>query len=496
MFRSLYSKLAITLFIILCVIGVVLMQLLHYSSGLYQAEVAQKLNVDLADHIVLENKLLKNNKINKDALEHVFHMLMVINPTIELYLLDTKGKILGFSAPPGKVVRKNINLDPIKNFIAGNRNFPLHAQDPRNGERQKVFSASEIRSSVKSGNRLEGYLYVILASEKYQSVAEKLEDSYIFRLSLWGLLAGIIAVFLIGAMSFSIMTRRLRQLNNAMIEYSDGEILASIKPDYQAKESGGDEVDQLGRQFLVMVNKISTQMNELKKVDNMRRELVANVSHDLRTPITTLQGYIETLIIKGENITKEERGKYLKVALDYCHRLSQLVTELFELSKLDSCESIIYAEPFSISDLIQDVVQKFYLRAQNAGIDLRCAQRTVGAMVHGDIAMLQRALENLIENALRHTKKGDRVAVDYLLKDGKVIVKVQDTGCGIPESELSHIFDRFYQVEKSRVNGEGSGLGLAIAKRILELHGTTIQVQSKVNKGTTFSFNMPNYKAA
>jgi signal transduction histidine kinase len=492
MFRTLYSKLAITLFIILLIIGVILMQLMHYSSGLYQAEVAQKLNVELADHIVSENKLIKNNKINNNALEHVFHMLMVINPTIELYLLDTRGKILGFSAPSGKVVRKNINLDPIKNFIAGDRNFPLHGQDPRNNDRQKVFSASEI----KSKNKLEGYLYIILASEKYEGVADKLQDSYIFRLSLWGLLAGIIAVFLIGAMSFSIMTRRLRKLNSAMIDYSDGEILASIKPDYKVKKLGGDEVDQLGRQFLVMVDKITTQMNELKKVDNMRRELVANVSHDLRTPITTLQGYIETLIIKGEGISIQEREKYLKVALDYCHRLSQLVTELFELSKLDSCESIIYAEPFSISDLIQDVVQKFTLRAKNAGIDLRCAHRAGGAMVYGDIAMLQRALENLIENALRHTKKGDRVGVDYLLKDDKVIVKVKDTGCGIPETELSHIFDRFYQVEKSRVNGEGSGLGLAIAKRIIELHGSTIQVHSKINIGTTFTFNMPNYKAA
>ena len=146
--------------------------------------------------------------------------------------------------------------------------------------------------------------------------------------------------------------------------------------------------------------------------------------------------------------------------------------------------------------MIQDVVQKFHLRAKNAGVDLRCPHRAGGAIVHGDIAMLQRALENLIENALRHTTKGDRVGVDYLLKDGKVIVKVKDTGCGIPETELNHIFDRFYQVEKSRVKGEGSGLGLAFAKRILELHGTTIQVQSQINIGTTFTFNMTNYKAA
>ncbi len=492
MFRTLYSKLAIALFVILCIIGVILMQLMHYSSGLYQAEVAQKLNVDLAAHIVDENKLIKNKKLNKDALKHVFHMLMVINPAIEIYLLNTNGKILGFAAPQGKVVRKTIDLAPIKKFIAGVRDFPLHGQDPRNKNRNKVFSAAEIRTN----NNLDGYLYVILGSEKYEGVADKIEKSYIFRLSLWGLFSGIIAVFLIGVMTFSIMTKRLRKLNNAMIEYSGGDVVATITPDYTIKQSGGDEVDHLGRQFLLMVSKINSQMHELKKVDETRRELIANVSHDLRTPITTLQGYLETLIIKGENLSDVERGKYLKVALDYCHRLSQLVTELFELSKLDSCESILYAEPFSISDLIQDVVQKFYLRAKNSGVDLHCNQRAGGVMVYGDIAMLQRALENLIENALRHTTTGDSVEIDYLLKDGKVIVKVKDTGCGIPEDELNNIFDRFYQVEKSRVNGEGSGLGLAIAKRILELHGTTIQVQSQINIGTTFTFNMPNYQAA
>jgi len=492
MFRTLYSKLAIALFLILCVIGIILMQVMHYSSGLYQAEVAQKMNVELAAHIVEENQLIKNNKLDKNVLEHVFHMLMVINPIIEIYLLDPEGEILGYAAPQGKVVRTNIDTTPIKLFIAGNRDFPLHGQDPRNKTRQKVFSAAEI----KTNDKLEGYIYVILGSEKYVGVAEKIEDSYIFRLSLWGMLGGIIAVFLIGMMTFSIMTKRLRKLNIAMIEYSDGEIIGGLTPDYTVKKQGGDEVDHLGRQFLLMVKKITAQMHELKKVDETRRELIANVSHDLRTPITTLQGYLETLIIKGENLDSIERGKYLKVALDYCQRLSQLVTELFELSKLDSCESILYAEPFSISDLIQDVVQKFFLRAKNSGVDLRCVQNAGGAIVYGDIALLQRALENLIENALRHTIKGDRVAVDYLLKDGKVVVKVRDTGCGIPEKELGHIFDRFYQVEKSRVNGEGSGLGLAIAKRILELHGTTIQVQSKINIGTEFSFDMPNYKAA
>ena len=163
MFRTLYSRLALTLFILLCLVGVILIHVIGHSSTLYQQEVTQKLNRELAAHIVAEQTLIQDHKINHSALEHLFHQLMVINPSIELYLLNEHGSILGYSALPGKVKRTQIALKPIQAFLDGNTRYPLKGDDPRNPEDRKVFSAARIADH----NGLQGYLYIVLGGEQY-----------------------------------------------------------------------------------------------------------------------------------------------------------------------------------------------------------------------------------------------------------------------------------------------------------------------------------------
>jgi hypothetical protein len=261
---------------------------------------------------------------------------------------------------------------------------------------------------------------------------------------------------------------------------------------YPVGNRAGDEIDGLGAQFNSMAEKIDTQLEELAKTDKVRRELIANVSHDLRTPLTTLQGYLETLALKGDNLTDEEMQSYLQIAISHSQHLSNLVSELFELAKLDSIETVVFEEPFSLGELVQDVTQEFLLRAEQRGIRLQTDVSEVTPMVRGDIAMLQRVLENLIENALRYTPAGGKVTVGVVPRGNTAVIRVADTGHGIPKAEIEHIFDRFYRVERDRpMESRSSGLGLAIAKRILELHGAAIDVESQLDKGTTFSFSMP-----
>ena len=219
---------------------------------------------------------------------------------------------------------------------------------------------------------------------------------------------------------------------------------------------------------------------------------MANISHDLRTPLTTLQGYLETLTLKNTALTDTDRAQYLETALQHCRRLTELVDELFELAKLDSCERISYSEPFSLSELAQDIVQKYQLKAAERQIDLQTECGDTVSMVYGDIGMLQRVLENLIDNALRHTAAGGRVGVALSPGGEHVTVRVSDTGCGIPADALEHVFDRFYRAEdRNDTSQHHAGLGLAIARRILELHGSRIEVSSELGKGTEFSFRMP-----
>ena len=484
--RTLYSRLALTLFVLLCLVGVILIQLIGHSSTLYQQEVAQKLNSKLAEHIVAEHTLIQDKKINRQALDQLFHQLMVINPSIELYLLDPQGRVLGYSAPEGKVKRTQVGLEPIRKFLDDNSRYPIEGADPRNPEGQKVFSAARIVDK----DVLQGYLYIVLGGEQYDNVAQMLGHSYILDAALMVLLVALSAALLGGLIIFALQTRRLRVLGSVMRRYAGENQDGGTAIHYPENTKTNDEIDELGRQFNAMADKINTQIQKLRSMDGMRREMVANVSHDLRTPLTTMRGYLETLLLKNGELPPDEQKQYLETALRHTQRLGKLVEELFELARLDSCESVVYTEPFSMGELVQDITQAYLLRAQQKSIRLDASLNPNTPLVYGDIAMMQRVLENLLDNGLRHTPEGGRIGISVDVDSGNVMVQVTDTGCGIPAEDVPQIFERFYRKDTGSSGSSSTGLGLAIVRRILELHGSVIKVRSEPDRGTTFSFHI------
>jgi signal transduction histidine kinase len=238
--------------------------------------------------------------------------------------------------------------------------------------------------------------------------------------------------------------------------------------------------------------RIEDQMEQLQRADATRRELIANVSHDLRTPLATLQGYIETLLLKEDSLGPEERRSYLQTAIKHCERLSKLVSELLELAKLESSDIRVEREPFNLSELTHDVVQKFQLKAGEKQISLTTKIEKDLPFVNADIGLIERVLENLIENAIQNTPPDGAICLMLTPQNEDISIQVSDTGCGIAAEELAHIFNRFYQLDKSRKSEQGHcGLGLAITKKILELHDRPINVVSALGSGTTFSFQLP-----
>ena len=483
MFKTLYSRLALALLVILGLTGVMLAQLIGHSSAMYQQEVAQKLNRQLAQYIASEFELLRNGQVDGEELDQLFHQLMIINPSIELYLLDREGRILDYYAPDRKIKRDRIDLAPVEEFLEGEMQLPFTGDDPRAQDGSKVFSAAEISND----RGLQGYLYVILRGEDHANLAEMVRQSYVLDNSMLALILALAASLLGGLIVFAMLTRRLRKLAGTISDYaSNRDERASIR--FPARTGAQDEIDMLGSQFNSMADRIDAQLTQLREMDSQRREMVANVSHDLRTPLTTMRGYLETLLIKDEQLDADEKRQYLETALKYTERLSKLIEELFELARLESCEAVVYSEPFSISELVQDVTQSFGLRAEQQSIHLVCDLKPNTPLIHGDIAMMQRVLENLLENALRHTPAGGAVQVSVDEDHGRVRVRVSDSGQGIPEQELPRIFDRFYQLDATRGQHGNAGLGLSVVKRILELHGSVINVNSRRDEGTTFSF--------
>lgn len=487
MFKTLYSKLVLILLLLLLPLAFAFFASSRYSSQLYQQEVAQKLNRDLAQHIAADGKLLRAGKFDTVALEQLFHTLMVVNPSIELYGLDTIGNIQAFSAPPGHVKRRYVTLAPIQAFLTEQDPLPILGDDPRDNERQKVFSAAPL---LENG-QLTGYLYIILASESYDGVAALLNSSHSFRQGVTIFAASSGFALVAGLLLFAFLTRRLRSLTTEMDSFAASNFSRALTVPTTTENVNGDEFARLQHTFHAMADRISEQLDTLRKTDTTRREMIANVSHDLRTPLASLIGYLETIVLKRDTLSPQEQDEFLTIATKHGRHLGKLIEELFELAKLDSLETLLHCEPVALAELLQDVAQKFALPAAQRQIQIECHCERNLPYVAADLGLVVRAVENLIDNALRYTPAGGRITIDLALETGHIIVRVSDTGRGIPAADLPRIFERFYRVEKSRQDDGGSGLGLAIVKRIVELHGSTIQAVSRLNAGTTFSFRLP-----
>ncbi len=489
MMKTLYGRMVAVLLALLVFIGAIGMFFALYTERLYEQEVNQRINHDLAANLVAGDVLLVDGQVNEQGLEHVFHSLMVVNPNIEVYLLNLEGKIVAYSAPTGRVTRDRVSVAPIKAFLNGDP-LPIEGDDPRDNARTKVFSVSPIMVE----DRYEGYLYVVLASEVRDTVVLGLRSSHVKRLGFGVLGASLVVALVAGVLLFNLMTRRLRNLASGMATFQESDYSRPLPAELGFDDKTDDEIGRLGQTFSLMKERILQQVQKLRQTDELRRELIANVSHDLRTPLTSMQGYLETLSLKGKSISEEDREKYLAIATKHTERLSQLVGELFELARLESEEIRVEVEPFPIAELVQDVVQDFQLRAGEACIQLEAQLPPNALLVSADIGLIQRALQNLISNAIRHTEKHGRVAIVVEPRDGTAVVRVEDSGCGIDEQELQHVFERFYQAEQATPNDTGrpaGGLGLAIVKRIVELHGSAVEVASTVGEGSRFWFSLP-----
>ena len=486
MMRTLYGRLAAALLVILILVGG-----LFFVAGLasvrhFLDEVHQKLNRDLAEHLVADSLPMENGEIREEELEHIFHVLMVINPSIEVYLLDPQGEILAYSAPKGIVVRDDVDLGPVHRFLEADSRLPILGDDPRDETGSKVFSVAPIGSATET----DGYLYVVLAGQQWDSAVAMLQGSYILRLSAGAIAMGLLVALLIGLLVFAWITRRARHLERAMGEFRDSGF-REHRPLVEGDGKERDEIDRLSRTFDAMAARLVAQLDELEKTDQLRRELVANISHDLRTPLTSLRGFLETMALKHSSLSPEERRTYLEGAIRQTDRLSRLVADLFELARLESGTQEMEVETLALAELAQDAVQQFRLQADERGIDLQVEVPGGPATVEGDMSLLARVLDNLLDNGLRFTSGGGQVTLGLRESPLWVSVEVRDTGCGIAPEDLPYVFDRFFGRKQRDVESDHAGLGLAITKRIVELHGGTIEVASQLGQGTTFSVTLP-----
>ena len=488
MLRTLYSKLAITLVTLILLLGLLFFSMMRETFIAQQLAVAQQLNKDLARQLLADFARDPQGSA-ADAERPAFDRSMKVNPSIEIYRLDPAGKILSYQAPEGHVVRSVVSLQPIRRFLDGPIPYPLLGDDPRSERRSKIFSVAPITR----GDTVTGYLYVVIGGELQDMLAAQGQQRNPFRSAIVLMLVGLGLALFTGFIAFRLLTTRLNQLTQAMDRFRERGFTERVLYPRAAGKPLGDEIDRLGNTYNEMVDHIMAQLAELRSGDAQRRDLIANVSHDLRTPLTALRGYLDTMLLKGGTLSEGERNFYLETAAKQSERLSSLVSEFFDLAKLDARDTQLSVEPVMLVELVQDVLQEFQIAAHHREVTLFMHKGDEPGLVQGDIRLMERLLANLVDNALRHTPRGGTVSVAIEPAGAaKVRMTIADTGGGIPAEAIDRIFERSFTLDQSR-SGEsgGTGLGLAIVKRIVELHGGSIMVESRVGSGTRFIVDLP-----
>jgi len=484
LFRTLYARLALGLFLLLVIVGGLFTILSLYSVREYTAAVNQELNRDLARNLVADRNLVTDGQLDQEALKKLFDLYMTINPGIEIYLLGPDGGILSYSADPDKIKRNRVSLEPIRTLLAQPDVFPLPGDDPRSHDRRKVFSVT----SVPFAEERSGYLYVVLRGEEYDLAESMVHSNQLLQMGAGALGISLIVGLLAGLVFFHLLTRRLSQLTERVESFEiGGEVLV---PESQGTPvSPGDDIDYLAARFDQMASRIAAQVDLLKEKDHQRRQMVAQVSHDLRTPLASIQGYLEALKMKQADLDPGERARFLDVALAETWRLGRLVEELFELAALEAREKQPSPEPFMLAELMHDVVQKHQPEAEQSSVQLRITDAEE-VMALADIAMTERILDNLISNAIGHSPANTEVELAVRREGEAVLLTVADSGAGIHPKDRAHLFEPFYQGAGATNTGH-AGLGLAIARRMVELQRGRIEACNLEPAGAEFRVWLP-----
>ena len=303
-------------------------------------------------------------------------------------------------------------------------------------------------------------------------------------LGVFALLIG--ATALAALVIFRPAQARLRALENAANRFGEGDLSA------RAPAIGGDEVAAVADAFNRMAGDLAGRQAQLVEADRARRQLLADVSHELMTPLTAIRGYAETLALPKFTPPTPEGQQAVKVIQEEGERIERLVKDLLDLARFEAGGISLEQDYVDVDEIFERVLDRHAKSAQEKGVSIVIAPHDEDIRMVGDAMRLEQALQNLAANALRHTPPGGSVTLGASREDGRVKLTVADTGAGIPSEHLPHVFDRFYKADQSRLQTGGSGLGLSIVKAIIERHGGTVSVRSRQGVETVFEIVVPD----
>ena len=393
-----------------------------------------------------------------------------------------------------------ITLIAADGTVIGESSLPITdlQQMDNHNERPEVLAAQEFGEgfSTRYSNTLKiqfiyfakkvdqnhyGFKYVRLAQslKSVENLASTYREFYYLIIGFMVLVI-IIAWFLLK----NWLTDPIHELTQAADDISKGNLSRRININ-----TGGIEIDDLATNMNQMAMTLDQDFRRIKRMEKVRSEFLGNVTHELKTPISSISGYIETLLegaIKDENVNLG----FLERSLENVQRLEDLVTDLVEISRIETGELRMNFEYFNIHDLLNDLFKDAHQRNSNKNLKIQLEVPDKKLFIYGDKSRLDQVIANLLSNAMRYTDQG-QIRIKVMRRDNELIFSIRDTGIGISRKALSRIFERFYRTDKARDRRKGgTGLGLAISKHIIEAHGSHIYVDSLEGKGSTFSFGI------
>ncbi len=334
---------------------------------------------------------------------------------------------------------------------------------------------------VLSLNAIAGYA---LGAQSDNALIAMIYNSDVVIVLVYVLLG--IAVF---ATSFLLLQDRsisyIGKIADAVHRISEGDLNTSIEV------VGDDEFSSIAEDLDLMEVEIRRLMDKERESERTKNELITNIAHDLRTPLTSIIGYLELLSARKDSLSPQERQKYLDIAYSKAKRLEDLIEDLFDFTKLNYGRIAMNVTRIDIIKLLSQLLEEAYPSFEKQGLSYELQSNVPAKMIMADGNLLARLFDNLISNAIKYGKEGKRIVVKVRSRRDTVQVSITNYGYVIPQEELPLLFEKFYRVEQSRSSETGgTGLGLAIAKNIVDMHGGTITVQSDMKNGTVFKVTL------
>ena len=476
---TIFRNISILVFALISGLCLFFMASTYLSTKNFHEASTQLLNKDVAAHIAEFTSPYTNDGINKRKADSVFQDAMVISPSAEVYFLDTAGQIIAYHPNEKKVQVESLSLINIKKLIGAKGEKYIKGPDPRDPENPKIFSAAEVKSKKKK----LGYIYVILGSNK--NVTNMLYSSF-----FGSLLIKVFCVIVIISIIFSLLyLRQIRRSFSRMIAVLERFQNGDLQARFDIKEN--DELAPVTLAFNKMADLLGYNIDRLTKSEKERKDFIANISHDLRTPLSIARGYIETLLMKNEKpVAPVQQEEFLQLVHKKLRQVEHMVKQLFDLSKMESAELIPKKEPFIFSEIVHEIIHASSAGALEKNIHIDCSNCENSSWILADVGMMERVVQNLLINAIRYTLDDGFITISLNEENLHLIFQIENSGVALSQELIKWINSAVKEGEN--INRPPSpGIGLMIVKKVLVLHNFLMEAAADSQEGNRFTITLP-----